>query len=77
MLCIGHSVTNDILQEDLQDSTGLLINQTTDTLDTSTASQTANSRLGDTLDVITKDLAVTLSTSLSQTLASLATSRHL
>jgi hypothetical protein len=77
MLSVGHSIADDILQEDLQDSTGLLIDQTADALDTSTTSQTANSRFGDTLDVITKDLAVTFSTSLSQTLASFTTSRHL
>jgi len=40
-----------------------------DTLDTTTASETADSRLGDTLDVVAKNLAVTLSTALAEALA--------
>lgn len=43
-----------------------------DTLDTTTASQTPYGRLGDTLDVVTKNLAVTLGTTLAETLAALA-----
>ena len=65
-LRIGHTVTNDILKEDLQDSTGLFIDQSTDALDSTTASKTANGGLGNTLDVITKDLAMALSTTLSE-----------
>ena len=44
-----------------------------DTLDTTTTSETADSGLGDTLDVVAQDLAVTLGTTLSETLATLAT----
>lgn len=40
---IGDRVANDILQEDLQDATRLLIDQTRDTLDTTTTSKTTNS----------------------------------
>ena len=76
VLCIGHGVTNDILQEDLQDSSGLLIDEAGDTLDTTTAGKTTDGWLCDTLDVITKYLPVTLSTSFSQTLSSFTTSRH-
>lgn len=43
-----------------------------DTLDTTTASETADSGLGDTLDVVTQDLAVTLGATLAETLATLA-----
>ena len=42
------------------------------TLDTTTTSETTNGGLGDTLDVVTQDLAVTLGTTLSKTLASLS-----
>ena len=42
------------------------------TLDTATASQTTDSGLRDTLDVVTKNLAVTLGAALSKTLAALA-----
>jgi hypothetical protein len=43
-----------------------------DTLDTTTTSETSDSGLGDTLDVVTKNLAVALGTTLSETLAALA-----
>jgi hypothetical protein len=43
-----------------------------DTLDTTTTSETTDSGLGDTLDVVTKDLAVALGSSLSETLSSLS-----
>jgi hypothetical protein len=51
------------LQEDLEHATSLLVDKARDTLDTTTASEAADSRLGDTLDVVTQDLAVTLGTS--------------
>lgn len=43
-----------------------------DTLDTTTTSETSDSRLCDTLDVVTKNLAVALGTTLAETLAALA-----
>jgi hypothetical protein len=43
-----------------------------DTLDTTTTSETADSGLGDTLDVVTKNLAVALGSALSKTLSSLS-----
>ena len=77
VLGVGHGITDDVLEEHLQDTTGLLVDQAGDSLDTTTASQTADSGLGDTLDVITQHLAMTLGAPLSKTLASLAASRHL
>jgi hypothetical protein len=41
-----------------------------------TAGQTADGGLCDTLDVVAKDLAVALGTTLAQALAALATARH-
>lgn len=76
VLSVGDSITDDILQEHLQDTTGLLIDEARDTLDTTTTCKTTDSWLGDTLDVITKNLAVTLGTTLSQTFASFAAARH-
>ena len=76
VLSVGDSVTDDVLQEDLEDTTGLLVDQARDTLDTTTTSQTADGGLGDTLDVITQDFAVTLGASLSESLASFTTSSH-
>ena len=78
-----------VLEEDFEDTTGLLVDETRDTLDTATAGKTTNSGLGNTcqvtiplstgigiatkepghtLNVITKNLAMTLSTTLSETL---------
>ena len=41
----------------VENTAGLLVDETRDTLHTTSASQTADSRLGDTLDVITRNLA--------------------
>ena len=76
MLGVGDGVADDILKEHLEHTTGLFIDETRDTLDTSTTSQTTDGRFGDTLDIITQDLAMTLSASLSEPLASFATSSH-
>jgi hypothetical protein len=44
-----------------------------DTLDTATASQTADGGLGDALDVVAQNLAVTLGAALAEALSALAT----
>ena len=71
-VCDG--ITDDVLKEYLKDTTGLFVDQARDTLDTSTSRQTTDSGLGDTLDVITQHLAMTLSASLSESFASFTTS---
>ena len=76
VLSVGDSVTDDVLKENLEDTSGLLIDEARDTLDTTSASQTADGGLGDALDVITQDLAVTLGASLSESLASFASTSH-
>ena len=73
---VGDSIPDDVLKEDLEDSTGLLIDEARDTLDTATARQTADGGLGDALDVVPEDLPVALGASLSESLASLAASSH-
>jgi hypothetical protein len=73
---VGDGITDDVLKEDLEDTTGLLVDQARDTLDTTTTRQTANSGLGDSLDVITQDFAMTLSASLSKSFSSFTTSSH-
>ncbi len=57
-----------VLEEDLENTTRLLVDETGDTLDTTAAGETADGGLCDTLDVVAKDLAVTLSTTLSESL---------
>lgn len=44
-----------------------------DTLDTSTTGETTNGRLGDTLDVVSKNLAMAFCTALAETLATFTT----
>jgi hypothetical protein len=76
MFGVGDSITDDVLKEDLEDSTGLLIDESRDTLDTSTASQSTDGGLGDTLDVITQYFAMTLGASFAESFSSFATSSH-
>ena len=76
VLSVGNSITDHVLQEHFENTTGLLVDQAGDTLHTTTPSQPTDSWFGDPLNVVTKDLSVALSTSFSQTLASFSTSRH-
>ncbi len=65
MLSVCDCIPDDILEEDLQDSPSLLIDETRDTLDASTASQSADGGLCDALDVVPKHLPVPFGTSFS------------
>jgi hypothetical protein len=65
VLGVGDGITNDVLKEDLEDTSGLLVDETRDALDTTTTGKSANGGLGDALDVVPEDLSVALSTSLS------------
>ena len=74
MLGVGDGITDDVLKEDLEDSAGLLVDESTDALDTSSASQAADGGLGDALDVVPKDLPVALGATLSESLSSFTAS---
>ena len=76
VLGVSDGISDDIFKEDLEDTAGLFIDEAGDTLDTTTASETANGGLGDTLDVITQHFAMTLGASLSEALSSFAATRH-
>ena len=76
VLGVGDSITDDILQEDLEDAAGLLVDEAADALHSTTASQSADGGLGDALDVVTQDFPVTLGAPFAETFASFATSRH-
>jgi len=76
VLGVRDGIADDVLEEHLQNTASLFVDQTRDTLDTTSASQTTNGRLRDTLDVVTKNLAMTFRATFSQTFASFATSRH-
>jgi hypothetical protein len=63
-------------EANLEDTACLLIDEAGDTLDASTTSEAADGRLGDALDVVTKDLAVTLGTPLAEALSCARDSRR-
>jgi hypothetical protein len=75
VLSVGDSVTDDRLEEGLEDTAGLLVDHGGDTLDTTTASETADGGLGDTLDVVAKNLPVALGSALAEALATFAACR--
>ena len=65
-----------VLEEHLQDTAGFFVDETRDTFDSTSAGQTTDGRLGDTLDVITQHLAMPLGASLSEPLASFTATSH-
>merc|ERR1719209_2572709 len=73
---VGDSVPDNVLKENLEDATSLLVDEARDPLDSSPPRETTDGGLGDALDVVSQHLSVTLSASLSKSLASLATSCH-
>ncbi|CAH8826944.1 unnamed protein product [Trichobilharzia szidati] len=76
MLCVCNSVTDHILQEHLENTTSLLVDQARDTLHTTTTSETTDSWLRNTLDVVTKNLSMSFGSSFSQSLTAFTTTRH-
>jgi hypothetical protein len=57
-----------VFEEDLEDTASLFVDETRDTLHTTTTSEATNGGLCDTLDVVAKDFAMTLSTALAKAL---------
>jgi hypothetical protein len=76
VLGVGDTVTDHVLKKDLEHTTSLFVDETRDTLDTTTTCETTDSGLGNTLDVIAKDLAMTLGATLSESLSSFSSARH-
>lgn len=72
MFSVCDSITDDALEEGLEDTTGLVVDHGGDTLDTTTTRETADSGFGDTHDVIAQNLAVTLGATFSKALATFA-----
>ena len=60
----------------LQNTTSLFVDEPRDPLDAAPPSQTSNGGLGDALDVVTKNLPVSLGSSLPQALSTFPTSTH-
>ena len=87
MLSVCHRVTNNlcelkssqqesakmthIFEEDFENTAGLFVDETRNTFHTATTRETADSGLGDTLDVVPKNLPVALCSALSKSLSTL------
>lgn len=69
MLRVGDGVADHVLQEHLQHTAGLLVDEAGDALHSSAPGQAADGGLGDALDVVAQNFAVALSTTLTKTLA--------
>jgi hypothetical protein len=76
VLGVGDGISDDVLEEDLEDTTSLFVDQAANALDTTSASEAADGWLGDALDVVAKNLAMALGTALTKALASFAASSH-
>lgn len=76
MLGICDCVSDNVLKENFENATSFLVYQSRNTFHTASTSQTTNSWLGDSLDVVTQNFPVSLCASLSESLSSFSTSRH-
>lgn len=76
VLGVGDGVPDHVLQEHFQHTAGLLVDQTGDTLDATTTRKTADSGLGNALDVIAKNFAMTLGAPFPEPFASLSSAAH-
>lgn len=76
VLRVRHSIADDILEEHFEDAAGLFVDESRDALDAASARETTDRWLGDALDVVSQNLAVTLRSTLSESLATLAATRH-
>ena len=77
VLGVGYCVTDDSFQEGLENSTGFFVDKSRNSLHTTTTSKSSNGGLSDSLDVISKDLAMTLSATLAKAFSSFTSSGHL
>jgi len=76
VLSVGHGLADHVLEEHLEHRARLLVDEAGDALHTATASETADGRLGDALDVVAQHHAVALGAALAEALATLAASGH-
>ena len=72
MFSVRDRVSDNILQKDLEDSSSFFVNEARDALHSTATGETTNRRLGNALDIVTKDLAMALGPALSESLTSLA-----
>ena len=74
VLSVGDGVTDDVLEESLEDGSGLVIDSARDSLDTTSSGESSDGRLGDTKDagsglartVLVHSLAAVLASDLAE-----------
>lgn len=73
MLRVSNGITNDILKENLKNTSCFFVDQTANPLNTSSSCKTTNCRFGDALNVVSQHLPVTLRSSFAQALSTFST----
>jgi len=76
VLGVSHRVADDVLKEDLEHTASLLVDQARNTLDTSSPCKTADRRLRDALDVVAKNLAMALGSTLAESFSTFSAASH-
>lgn len=69
MLSVRDRVADDAFEERLEDAAGLFVDHGRDTLDAATTGETTDGGLGDALDVVAENLAVTLRSAFAEAFA--------
>ena len=74
---VGHCISDHVFQEDLQYVAAFVVDESTDALDSSSASESADGRLGDALDVLAHNPPMSLLCAhFAESLASFSASDH-
>jgi len=76
VLGVSDRVANDVFQENLQHSAGLLVDKTRDAFDTTTSGETSDRWLGDALHTAAERLAMAFGPAFTQSFAAFASSAH-
>jgi hypothetical protein len=75
-IAVGDRVADYVLEEHLENTASLFIDEPVDTLDTTTSSKTTDGRFGDSEEVATKYLSVTLGPALTEAFGTFTASGH-
>jgi hypothetical protein len=76
MFDVRSSVTNNVFRKDFQHPSGFFVNQTRNSLYSTTVGQPPNSGLSDSLDVISQHFPVPISTTFTQTFSVFTSTSH-
>lgn len=77
VLGVGDSISDHIFKENFEDSSSFFVDQSADSLYSTTTRQSTDGWFCYSLDVVSQNLSVTLGASFSQSLSSFTSSRHL